>query len=93
VEEERLRDNCEVEASMTFEDYRGIPAGPAGAVPAAGGSANTTSMPFKVTIVDRVASGSVVLTFHEIVLNPTLKPEDLGLVARLEHAPHENSGG
>jgi outer membrane biogenesis lipoprotein LolB len=93
VEEERLRDNGEVEASMTFEDYRGIPAGPAGAVPAAGGSANTTSMPFKVTIVDRVASGSVVLTFHEIVLNPTLKPEDLGLVARLEHAPHENSGG
>jgi outer membrane biogenesis lipoprotein LolB len=93
VEEERLRDNGEVEASMTFEDYRGIPAAPAGAMPAAGGSTSATLMPFKVTIVDRVASGSVVLTFHEIVLNPALKPEELGLAARLEKESHENPGG
>ncbi len=93
VEEERLRDNGEVEASMTFEDYRGIPAAPAGAMPTAESSTSATLMPFKVTVVDRVASGSVILTFHEIVLNPALKPEELGLAARLEHAPHENSGG
>jgi len=93
VEEERLRDNGEVEASMTFEDYRGVPAAPAGAMPAAGDASSVTLMPFKVTIVDRVASGSVVLTFHEIMLNPVLKPEELGLAARLEHGPHENSGG
>lgn len=93
VEEERLRDNGEVEASMTFEDYRGIPAAPAGAVPAAGASASATLMPFKVTIVDRVASGSVVLTFHEIVLNPTLKPEELGMAVLMERSSHANSGG
>jgi hypothetical protein len=83
VQEERLRDDGEVEASMTFEDYRGIPRA----------SAPAMQMPFKVTVVDRVASGSMVLTFHEIVLNPALKPEELGLAARVEKESHENSGG
>jgi hypothetical protein len=83
VQEERLRDDGEVEASMTFEDYRGIPRA----------SAPAMQMPFKVTVVDRVASGSMVLTFHEIVLNPALKPEELGLAARAEKESHENSGG
>jgi hypothetical protein len=90
VQEERLRGNGDVEASMTFEDYRGIPAAPA-AVGGAGSGA--TRMPFKVTVVDRVVSGSMVLTFHEIVLNPALRPEELGFAARLESGPHENSGG
>jgi hypothetical protein len=89
VQEERFRENGEVEASMTFEDFRGIPAAPA----VAAGAAVATRMPFKVTIIDRVASGSMVLTFHEIVLNPALKPEELGLAARREITPHENSGG
>ena len=92
VEEERLRENGEVEASMLFEDYRGIPAAPVGAGPAVGGSAGATLMPFKVTVVDRVASGSMVLTFHEIVLNPALKPEELGLAAWLENQSHANPG-
>jgi hypothetical protein len=41
------------------------------------GTAGPTLMPFKVTVVDRVASGSMVLTFHEIQLNPALRPEEL----------------
>lgn len=90
VQEERMRENGEVEASMTFEDYRGIPAAPVAVVD---GSARATLMPFKVTVEDRVESGSMVLTFHEIVLNPTLKPEETGLAARLEKAPHESPGG
>lgn len=93
VQEERLRKNGEVEASMTFEDYRGIPAAP-GAVPSVDdGAGGATRMPFKVTVVDRIDSGSMVLTFHEIVLNPVLKPEELGLAVRLGSKPHENSGG
>lgn len=92
VQEERLRDNGETEASMTFEDYRGVPRAPVGAMPAAGDASPVTLMPFKVTIVDRVASGSMVLTFHEIVLNPALKPEDLGLAARPENQSHANPG-
>lgn len=92
VEEERLRENGDAEVSMTFEDYRVIPAAPASVTPAAGGSAGGTLMPFKITIVDRVVSGSMVLTFHEIVLNPALKPEELGLAARVEKKSHENPG-
>jgi hypothetical protein len=93
VQEERLRENGDVEASMTFEDYRGIPASPVSVTPAAEGSAGVTLMPFKVTIVDRIVSGSMVLTFHEIVLNPALKPEELGLAARSGEKSHENPGG
>ena len=92
VQEERLRDNGEIEASMTFEDYRGIPGAPVEALPAVGGASPVTLMPFKVTIVDRVASGSMVLTFHEIVLNPALKPEELGPAAMLENQSHANPG-
>jgi hypothetical protein len=90
VQEERMREDGGVEASLAFEDYRDIPAAPA---TAAGGVAPTTLMPFKVTILDHVGSGTMVLTFHEIVLNPALKPEELGLAARLEKESHENSGG
>lgn len=89
-QEERLRENGEVEASLTFEDYRTVAPAP---VPVTAGAARPTLMPFKVTIVDRAGSGSMVLTFHEIVLNPALKPEETGLAARAERAPHENSGG
>ena len=92
VQEERLRDNGVIEASMTFEDYRGIPAAPVSVMSAAEGAASVTLMPFKVTIVDRVASGSMVLTFHEIVLNSALKPEELGLAAWLENQSHANPG-
>jgi len=93
VQEERLRENGDVEASMTFEDYRGIPAAPVSVASVAEGSAGVTLMPFKVTIVDRIVSGSMVLTFHEIVLNPALKPEELGLTARSGNKSHENPGG
>lgn len=93
VEEERLRETGEVEASLTFEDYRGIAGAPVAAAPERQGAAYAMPMPFKVTVIDRVASGSMVLTFHEIVLNPALKPEELGLAARSGKEPHENPGG
>jgi len=82
VQEERLLLNGDVEALMTFDDFRPIPVTPEQAA----------LMPFKVTVVDQVASGSVELTFHEIVLNPALKPEELGLATRLETTSHENPG-
>lgn len=91
VEEERLRENGEVDASLTFEDYRVVPSTPTGGTVAETG--RMVAMPFKITIVDRIASGTVVLTFHEIVLNPALRPEETGLAARAESAPHEHSGG
>ncbi|MBI5776197.1 MAG: hypothetical protein HY444_02310, partial [Nitrospirae bacterium] len=93
VQEERLRENGDVEVSMTFEDYRVIPAAPVSVTSAAESSAGVTPMPFKVTIVDRIVSGSMVLTFHEIVLNPALKPEELGLAVLMEQSSHANPGG
>lgn len=93
VQEERLRENGDAEVSMTFEDYRVMPAAPVSVTSAAEGSAGVTLMPFKVIIVDRIVSGSMVLMFHEIVLNPALKPEELGLAARAEKKSHENPGG
>lgn len=89
VQEERLLENGDVEAELTFEDYRGLPA----PSPVAGDPPRATWMPFKVTIVDRVASGSIVLTFHEIVLNPALRPEELGLPVRSETDSYAHSGG
>jgi hypothetical protein len=88
VQEERLLLNGDVEALMTFDDFRPIPVTPASDTPE-----RAALMPFTITVVDRVASGSVVLTFHEIVLNPALKPEELGVAARPREGPHENSGG
>lgn len=89
VQEERLLENGDVEAEMRFEDYRDVSA----PLPAASGPSRATWMPFKVTIVDRVASGSMVLTFHEIVLNPPLRPEELGLAVRSEGDSHAHPGG
>ena len=93
VEEERMRDDGEVEASMTFEDYRVVASAPAMAAPAGQEAGRTAPMPFKITVVDRISSGSMVLTFHEIVLNPTLKPEELGMAVLMEQSSHANPGG
>jgi hypothetical protein len=87
VQEERLLLNGEVEALMTFDDFRPIPV-----APASDASERAALMPFKITVVDQVASGSVVLMFHEIVLNPSLKPEELGVAAR-PGGLHESAGG
>jgi len=93
VQEERLLLNGDVEALMTFDDFRPIPVTPATATPASDAPERAALMPFKITVVDQVASGSVVLTFHEIVLNPSLKPEELGAAARLNGDLHESAGG
>jgi hypothetical protein len=92
VQEERLLLNGDVEALMTFDDFRPIPVAPA-AASSSDALERAALMPFKISVVDQVASGSVVLTFHEIVLNPALKPEELDLAARLEKESHENPGG
>ncbi len=93
VQEERLLLNGDVEALMTFDDFRPIPVTPATATPASDAPERAALMPFKITVVDQVASGSVVLMFHEIVLNPSLKPEELGAAARLNRDLHESAGG
>jgi len=90
VQDERFQDNGEVDATITFDDYRGLPA----AIPEGHeGRTRATWMPFKVTIVDRVTSSSMVLTFHEIVVNPVLLPEELGFAVQSRKDSHAHSGG
>ncbi len=93
VQEERLLLNGDVEALMTFDDFRPIPVASTAATPASDAPGRAALMPFKITVVDRVASGSMVLTFHEIVLNPALKPEELEAAARLRRNLDESAGG
>lgn len=78
VREHRLSRDGSVEASLEFDDYRpiGLP------VVAAAGAADQVPhglllRPYKVTIKEGHGKGTLVLTFKEIVPNPTLRPEDL----------------
>lgn len=88
VQEDRLAGSGEVEASVQFDDFRPVP------LPALATSADppvSLLKPFKVTTRDGRGMGAVQLIFHEIVPNPDLRPEELG-VARGE-GRRETAGG
>ena len=79
VQEDRLSASGEVEVVMRFEDYRLV--GDPVALPAGGGtSALPLLRPFKITLEDGRGRGSVRLTFHEIVPNVALQPDELGAI-------------
>ena len=79
VQEDRLSSGGEVEAVMKFEDYR--PVGDQVVQPVGSpGSAFPLLRPFKITLEDGHGRGSVRLTFHEIVPNVTLQPDELGVI-------------
>jgi hypothetical protein len=79
VQEDRLSAGGEVEAVMKFEDYRLV--GDQVVQPAGGpGSASPLLRPFKITLEDGHGRGSVRLTFHEIVPNVALQPDELGVI-------------
>lgn len=77
VQEDRLSQSGQLEATVRFEDFRAVQS----PLPGEGGP---FLKPFKVTIQDGQGAGALQLTFHEIVPNPVLKPEDLGVV-RMEN--------
>jgi len=81
VQEDRLTPSGQVEASVRFEDFRELRiAQPVDAVSDGSVAAPSPLLkPFKVTIQDGQGMGGLQLTFHEIVPNPVLKPEDLGV--------------
>jgi hypothetical protein len=95
VQEDRLAPSGEVEASVQFEDFRPIHAqGPEPAEPVqdmkdTGRGESTLPetaapllKPFKILTDGGQGLGTLQLTFHEIVPNPDLKPEELGVVLR-----------
>lgn len=79
VEEERLSPSGEVEASMQFEDYRAV--GPDGdEVRPAGAIDRRVLRPFKISMKDRQGSGTLQVTFLELISNEPMKPGELGHV-------------
>ena len=74
VEEDLLNDAGEVEATIRFADFRAVTPGNDASVTR---GASTLIKAFKVTTEDGHGQGTLQLTFHEIVPNPSLKPGEL----------------
>lgn len=83
VQEERLSPSGEVDATMQFDDYRAVGRA-AEALPASNGQApvaDTRIMrPFAIKMTDGQGSGSLQVTFHELVPNEPIKPSELGRI-------------
>ena len=83
VQEERLSPSGDVEATMQFDDYRAVGGG-VEAVSAVNGQAPTADKrimrPFAIRMTDGQGSGSLQVTFHELVPNEPIKPSELGRV-------------
>ncbi|HRB16024.1 MAG TPA: hypothetical protein PK224_09560 [Nitrospira sp.] len=83
VQEERLSPSGDVEATMQFDDYRSV-GGVVEAVSAVNGQAPTADKrimrPFAIRMTDGQGSGSLQVTFHELVPNEPIKPSELGRV-------------
>ena len=80
VREDLLTAAGELEASIEFEDFRPVVIMPAGVAASADGKgAAPMRKPFKITTHDGRGQGTITVTFQEIVPNPHLKPEELGV--------------
>ena len=82
AKEERVSAEGDIEATMQFDDYRVV------GIPETGGSINIQDppvtkrilRPFTIHMTDGQGSGSVHVTFHELVPNEPIKPSELGRV-------------
>ncbi|HJU04101.1 MAG TPA: hypothetical protein VJ692_03045 [Nitrospiraceae bacterium] len=80
VQEDRMNPAGEVEASVQFEDYRSVNAWPeGGSVPTGHNPLVSLMKPFRVTAQDGLGRSIIFVTFHEIVPNARLKPDELKL--------------
>lgn len=82
VQEERLSFAGKVEATMQFDDYRAV--GPSDGAPALNVREPSTGRrimrPFAIRMTDGQGSGSLQVTFHELIPNEPIKPGELGRV-------------
>lgn len=82
VKEERLSPAGDIEATMQFDDYRAV-----GASEMAGPVSTQDPIvpkrilrPFAIHMTDGQGSGSLHVTFHELIPNEPIKPSELGRV-------------
>jgi hypothetical protein len=82
VKEERLSLTGDIEATMQFEDFRAVGASEmAGPVSTQDPIAPKRILrPFAVHMTDGQGSGSLHVTFHELIPNEPIKPSELGRV-------------
>jgi hypothetical protein len=82
VQEERLSPAGKVEATMQFDDYRAV--GPSDSAQALNVQEPSTERrimrPFAIRMTDGQGSGSLQVTFHELIPNEPIKPGELGRV-------------
>ncbi|MGH7229898.1 MAG: hypothetical protein ACREJU_00885, partial [Nitrospiraceae bacterium] len=81
VQEDRLTSAGAVEATVQFDDYRSVKNSPNGGSVRAGQTpiAAVLLKPFRITAQDGLGRGVIFLTFHEMVPNAPLTPDDLKL--------------
>ncbi|MBS0170063.1 MAG: hypothetical protein JSR62_06875 [Nitrospira sp.] len=83
VQEERLTPEGDIEATMQFDDYRAVGAAPE-VTPTLNGQSSVGDKrimrPFAIRMTDGQGSGSLQVTFHELVPNEPIKPGELGRV-------------
>jgi len=76
VQEDRLSNSGDVEATIQYEDFR-----PIGDADGGSGVGDVRLLrPFKISLEDGKGQGSVQVTFHEIVPNQPIKVSELGHV-------------
>jgi hypothetical protein len=73
VQEDRLTDTGTVETTITLEDFRPV------SLPAKEAGGGTILKPFRIVSQDGQGQGTLQVTFHEIIPNQELKPEELGV--------------
>jgi outer membrane lipoprotein-sorting protein len=81
VQEDRLTQSGDLDATIRYEDFRLIENAEPGPVQAKAGSESALLRPFKILLEDGRGQGSVQVTFHEIVPNQVLKAEELGQIS------------
>jgi hypothetical protein len=82
MKEERVSPAGDVEATMRFDDYRAVgdrdTGGPVNVQEPA--AAKRILRPFAIHMTDGQGSGSLHVTFHELIPNEPIKPSELGRV-------------
>ncbi|MES4786772.1 MAG: hypothetical protein C4294_14155 [Nitrospiraceae bacterium] len=97
VREDRLSPTGEIEATLELEDYRPITMTPQGDPVHVGDAAKNGALlrPFRITVQGGRGQGVILLTFHEIIPNIPLKPEELRMAesSAKDGEPGEALGG
>jgi hypothetical protein len=81
VQEDRLTETGEVDATIQYEDFRAIEEPTDRSLPTKATATTQLLRPFKISLEDGRGQGSVQVTFHEMLTNQAIKTEDLGQVS------------